>query len=65
MELQPEDCLMVGDDVGEDMIAEKLGIKVFLLTDCIINRAGEDIDRWPHGGFDELAEYFERELRTC
>lgn len=62
MALQPEDCLMVGNDVGEDMIAEKLGMKVFLLTDCVINKAGENIDRWPHGGFDELAEYLRKEL---
>ncbi len=52
--LAPEHCLMVGNDVGEDMVAQSLGMKVFLLTDCLINRADEDIDRWPHGGFDDL-----------
>ncbi len=65
MALQPEDCLMVGNDIGEDMIAEKLGMKVFLLTDCIINKVGEDIDRWPHGGFDELADYLRKEFGLC
>lgn len=57
--LKGEDCLMVGNDVGEDMIAETLGMKVFLLTDCLINKAGEDISRYPHGGFDELNAYVE------
>lgn len=55
--LQGEECLMVGNDVGEDMVAEKLGMKVFLLTDCLINKTGEDISRYPQGSFDQLQEY--------
>ena len=55
--LSPEECVMVGNDVSEDMIAEKLGMKVFLLTDCIINKNNEDISRWPNGDFDRLREY--------
>lgn len=45
---------MVGNDVSEDMVAEQLGMQVFLLTDCLINKNGEDISRYPHGGFEEL-----------
>ena len=56
-DLAPEACLMVGNDVGEDMIAETLGMKVFLLTDCLINKAGADIDRYPHGSFDALRDH--------
>lgn len=63
MELQPEDCLMVGNDVGEDMVAVKLGMRVFLLTDCIINREDEDIHVFPHGDFDALLQYL-REVVT-
>ena len=55
-----EACLMVGNDVGEDMVAAKLGMKVFLLTDCLINRTGEDISRYPHGGFAELTAFIEQ-----
>jgi len=55
--LLSEDCLMVGNDVGEDMVAETLGMKVFLLTDCLINKKNEDLSRWPHGGFEELNAY--------
>lgn len=55
--VDPTECLMVGNDVGEDMIAEQLGMKVFLLTDCLLNRKGEDITRYPQGSFDELIEY--------
>lgn len=59
MALAPEDCLMVGNDVGEDMIAEGLGMKVFLLTDCLINKDDVDISRYPHGSFPELTAYID------
>ena len=55
--VSPEECIMVGNDVGEDMIARQLGMQVFLLTDCIINRKDEDISVYPHGGFDELLAF--------
>jgi FMN phosphatase YigB (HAD superfamily) len=57
MNLNPEECLMVGNDVTEDMIAQELGMQVFLLTDCMINKNNEDISAYPHGGFPELLEY--------
>ena len=52
-----QECVMVGNDVDEDMVAEKLGMKVFLLTDCLINKSGADIDRYPHGSFPELMDF--------
>ena len=54
---KPEECVMVGNDVGEDMIAETLGMKVFLPTDCLINKKAADIAQYAHGGFAELKEY--------
>ncbi|MBQ9083368.1 MAG: HAD family hydrolase, partial [Clostridia bacterium] len=54
-----EECLMVGNDVGEDMIAETLGMKVFLLTDCLINKHDVDISRYPQGSFDALNQYID------
>ena len=48
---------MVGNDVGEDMIAGKLGMKTFLLTDCLINKTAEDITQYPNGSFPELLHY--------
>lgn len=56
LNLKPEECLMVGNDVGEDMITQQLGMKVFLLTDCLINKAGADISQYPNGDFSELAD---------
>ncbi len=55
--VDPEECLMVGNDVGEDMIAETLGMKVFLLTDCLINKENKDISVYPNGSFDALIEF--------
>lgn len=55
--VEPEECLMVGNDVSEDMVAAKCGMQVFLLTDCLLNKKEEDIFGYPQGGFCELQEY--------
>lgn len=36
----PEQCLMVGNDTAEDLVAGTLGIKTFLLTDHLIDQHG-------------------------
>ena len=53
----PEECLMVGNDVKEDMVAQTIGMKVFLLTDCLINKENADISQYPQGSFAQLLEY--------
>ena len=55
--VDPTECLMVGNDVSDDMPAAGLGMKVFLLTDCLLNVKEEDISRYPHGGFAELQDF--------
>lgn len=55
--LQPEECVMVGNDVADDMVAAALGMQVFLLTDCLINAKNAPIDAYPQGGFPELKAY--------
>ena len=60
--VSPEECLMVGNDVGEDMIVRELGMQVFLLTDCVINRENKDISVYPHGDFDELLDFLTQTL---
>ena len=57
LRVEPEECLMVGNDVSEDMVAAKIGMKVFLLTDCLLNKNNEDISEYPQGGFRELQEF--------
>lgn len=57
-----DECLMVGNDVDEDMVAGELGMQVFLLTDCLINRHQKDIGQYPNGGFSALRTWLERQL---
>lgn len=57
LHLKPEECVMVGNDVGEDMIAEDLGMKVFLLKDNMINKHDKDISGYPQGSFPELLHF--------
>ncbi len=57
LDLRAEECLMVGNDVTEDMVAQTLGMQVFLITDCLINKEGKDIDAYPHGGFGDLMRF--------
>ncbi len=57
LDIMPHECIMVGNDVDDDMVATDAGIKVFLLNDNLINRHSKDISMYPQGGFDELMDY--------
>ena len=57
--VKSEECLMVGNDVKEDMVANSLGMKVFLLTDCLINKEDKDISVYPNGNFEALLTYID------
>ncbi|MDD3478351.1 MAG: HAD family hydrolase [Candidatus Izemoplasmatales bacterium] len=59
MGLKAEECAMVGNDADEDMAARELGMHVFLLTDCLNNHQGKDIQVYPHGTMNELYEWIE------
>lgn len=54
--LSAEEVMMVGNDTSDDMSAELAGLKVFLLTDCLINTKGVDITKFDRGSFKELRE---------
>lgn len=58
--VNPEECLMVGNDISEDMVAKNLGMRVFLLTDHIINKEKTDINLYPNGNVHKLIEYIEK-----
>ncbi len=57
--VDPHDCLMVGNDISDDMPAAEIGMRVFLLTDCLIAKEGEDPQAYPNGGFAELMTYID------
>lgn len=52
--LVPEQCMMVGNDEKEDMIAGQIGLKTFLVTDCLIERTDERYSADDQGDFSRL-----------
>ena len=63
-DLKAEECIMVGNDVGEDMIAQKLGLKVFLLTDQLINDDNLPWEHIPHGDMYDLQLFLQDNLEN-
>ncbi|MCT4597982.1 MAG: HAD family hydrolase [Vallitalea sp.] len=57
---QPQDCIMVGNDVQEDLVASELGIKTFLIEDYIINRNEAEICCNYKGSYKDLYNYIEK-----
>ena len=52
-----EDCLMVGNDVHEDMCAREIGIDVFLMEDYVVNEYNEDVFDLKKGNWNLFREY--------
>ncbi|MBO5409272.1 MAG: HAD family hydrolase [Clostridia bacterium] len=63
LQLSPEECVMVGNDVADDMVVTELGMRVFLLTDCLINHENRDISNYPSGSWDELFVYLTSHIK--
>lgn len=51
-----DECMMVGNDVTEDMCALKLGIDVFLLDECLINKQNIDVTDFKMGDWRTFRE---------
>ncbi|MGE5604942.1 MAG: HAD family hydrolase [Bacteroidota bacterium] len=54
---KPQECLMVGNDVQEDLIAAELGIETYLITDFLINRTQEPITATYQGSYDDFYRF--------
>lgn len=52
--LNPKECLMVGNNVLEDMVAEKLGIDTFLITDVLENEYNLDYKKYNQGSLKDF-----------
>ena len=50
-------CLMVGNDVDEDMCASELGFDVFLITTNLLNRKNKDISKFNQGSLNDFKTY--------
>lgn len=56
----PEESLMVGNDVREDIeSARAAGMQAFLIPACLLNRENKDLTGIPQGDFDALRTYIE------
>ena len=54
--LEAEECLMIGNDIAEDMLAaSSVGINCYLLTDCV-EKSGEYEWNGAQGSFAEMVE---------
>lgn len=57
--LEPSECLMVGNDVAEDLSIRSLGVKTYLVTDTMENKKNLTIDTEYMGTLDELLKFIE------
>lgn len=54
---QPSDCMMVGNDIEEDMIAKNLGMKTYLIEDHIIGTISENENIDYKGSYEDFYEF--------
>jgi HAD superfamily hydrolase (TIGR01549 family) len=54
LNLPPEACLMVGNDVQEDLAASKIGMQTYLVTDHLIDRREPQYTPDGQGSFQEF-----------
>ena len=52
--LLPDECIMVGNDTRDDMVAKSVGLDVFLVTECLINEKNIDISEYQNGNYEDL-----------
>lgn len=58
LKLDPSECIHIGNDVNEDYLpATAVGIKTFLLTDCLINTNNTDISTFNKGDVKDLEKF--------
>lgn len=54
---KPSECIMVGNDVQEDLVSKELGIKTFLIEDYIIHRKNEPINTDYQGSYEDFYKF--------
>ena len=57
LSLDPAECLMVGNDVEEDLVIRGLGVKTYLVTDTMENRKNLPIVTDYMGSLGELLDF--------
>lgn len=56
-DLDPAECLMVGNDVEEDLSIRRLGVRTYLVTDTMENRKGKPYESDYTGTLNELLKF--------
>ena len=56
---EPGECIMVGNDVKDDMCALKYGLEGFLITSHMINSEDTDLSNYRKGSFTDLYNFIE------
>jgi len=56
----PEECLMIGNDVEEDLVAQKVGLKTFLVEDCLICRTDKEFHTDYRGKLTDLENFINK-----
>lgn len=60
MQVEPGDCLMVGNDMGEDIIAQRLGMKTYLIEDMLIDPGDTGLDPTWRGSMRDFLTFASR-----
>ena len=62
IKVEPHDAIMVGNDVQEDMVAGKIGMDTFLVTDYLIDRGEPSYPITQKGTLTELKHQLENRI---
>ncbi|HHW31608.1 MAG TPA: HAD family hydrolase [Clostridiaceae bacterium] len=57
LNVSPNNCLMIGNDVQDDMIASSIGMGTFLVTDYMIDRGNPQFKPNYQGTLEDLYEF--------
>ena len=54
LEVDPKSCVMIGNDIQEDLVAQEIGMRTYLVTDCLIDRGKPSYKPDEQGTLSEL-----------
>ncbi len=60
LKLQPRNCLMIGNDTRDDLVAHKAGIKTFLVHDLLVDRGDQGHHADYEGTLEDLHEFIQK-----
>lgn len=57
---KPSECMMVGNDVQEDMVVGKMGVKTYLITNHMLHRTQEPIVADYKGNYEDFYRFVDK-----